>query len=414
VAEGTVVVAQVKRNLVRDLRSASSLSIEAIQGIAAVVEAMQEAQIEGLGPLGRPLAPISNGLRKVSFGTLRGVTELVGHLIDRGLAPLELVVGDQASVPWLDALVAVLNGVVGDYLTTIGSPLAISMELRYGGAPLLLEPNALSNALPKATGKLLVLVHGSCLSDGQWKQSGHDHGEALARDLGYTPVYVRYNSGLHISTNGEALANLLEPLLGAWPTPIEDFVLLGHSMGGLVARAACRAGEAAPHHWRTQLRKLICLGTPHHGAPYERAGNWVDIALGISPYSAPLAKLGKIRSAGVTDLRYGYVVDDDWKDRDRFERGEAATLVPLPAGVDCYAIAGSFSDHQDPKPRSDGLVPVESALGQADDPTRTLAFPRDHQAIVGHTGHLALLGAPDVYHRLRRWLSGDVGVPTPS
>ena len=395
-----------KRNLVQDLRAASSLTIEAIQGIAGVVEAMQEAQAKGLGVVARPIEPIHRGIRKISFGTLRGVTQLVAHVIDRGLASLEPVVGEQASAPWVDATLAVLNGVLGDHLERIGSPLAIRMEIRYGGAPLTLEPHALMEAIPEPTAKLVVLVHGSCVSEGQWKQSGHNHGEALARDLGYTPMYVRYNSGLHISTNGDALAELLERLVSAWPTALEDFVILGHSMGGLVARAACRAGEAAGHRWRPELRKLICLGTPHHGAPYERLGNWVDIALGMSPYSAPLSKLGKIRSAGVTDLRFGYISGDDWKHQDRFERGAPARLVALPAGVECYTLAGSMSERSRPKLRGDGLVPVDSALGKSDIPERNLRFPPDHQAIVTQTGHLGLLSSLEVYDILRTWLDG--------
>ena len=186
------------------------------------------------------------------------------------------------------------NGVLGDYLAQIGNPLAIEMRLRHGGHPLELERQALRLALPEATRKLVVLVHGSCLSDRRWTRQGHDHGAALARDLGFTPVYLHYNSGLHISSNGREFAALLERLVAAWPTPLDELVIVAHSMGGLVARSACHVGETAAHAWRSKLRKLVCLGSPHHGAPLERGGHWVDLFLSASRYSAPLARLGKI------------------------------------------------------------------------------------------------------------------------
>ena len=119
------------------------------------------------------------------------------------------------------------------------------------------------------------------MNDLQWKRKGHDHGAALARDLAYTPVYLHYNSGLHISTNGRAFAELLEALVRLWPVPLTELVLIGHSMGGLVARSACHYGALARHEWLRRLDKLVFLGTPHHGAPLERGGNWVDMLLGV-------------------------------------------------------------------------------------------------------------------------------------
>ena len=59
------------------------------------------------------------------------------------------------------------------------------------------------------------------MNDLQWSRDGHDHGTALAADLGYTPLYLHYNTGEHISTNGRRLANLLESLVQEWPQPVE-------------------------------------------------------------------------------------------------------------------------------------------------------------------------------------------------
>ena len=139
--------------------------------------------------------------------------------------------------------------------------------------------------------------------------------EDAARDLGFTPVYLHYNSGLHVSTNGRALAQQLERLVAQWPRPLERLVLLGHSMGGLLARSALYYGTQAGHRWPARLDDLVFLGTPHHGAPLERAGHWVDLVLGATPYAAPFARLGQVRSAGITDLRHGNLMDGDWVDR---------------------------------------------------------------------------------------------------
>src|SRR4030095_10668393 len=141
----------------------------------------------------------------------------------------------------------------------------------------------------------------------------------LARELGFTPLYLHYNSGRHISTNGREFADLMEALVGQWPVPVEELVIMGHSMGGLVTRSACYYSALAGHDWLRRLRKLVFLGTPHHGAPLERGGNWIEILLGVSPSNAPFARLEKIRSAGITDLRYGNLLDEDWEGRDRFE-----------------------------------------------------------------------------------------------
>jgi pimeloyl-ACP methyl ester carboxylesterase len=236
---------------------------------------------------------------------------------------------------------------------------------------------------------------------------GHDHGAALARDLGFTPVYLNYNSGLHVSTNGRAFAELLERLVAGWPVPVDELVILAHSMGGLVSRSACHAAERAGHAWRRKLRKLVCLGSPHHGAPLERGGHWVDLLLGVSRYSAPLASLGMVRSAGVTDLRFGNVLDEHWEGRDRFAHaGDSRSRLELPAGVRCYAIAATKTLHDaGGKLAGDGLVPVESALGRHQKPELTLRFPRTHQWIGFGMGHLDLLNRAEVYERIRTWVS---------
>jgi pimeloyl-ACP methyl ester carboxylesterase len=280
------------------------------------------------------------------------------------------------------------------------------MSLRYRGhavdaaAP---APSLRQAGAPPPASRILVLVHGLCMSDLQWRRDGHDHGIALAQELGCSAIYLRYNTGLHIDENGGSFDRLLESLVRNWPVPVEEVCIVGHSMGGLVARSACGHAQARGSTWLAHLRKLVFLGTPHFGAPLERGGRWIDFALEVSPYSAPLARIGKARSAGIRDLRHGVVTHD-------------GRHPPLPRGVRCYAAAAVVA-----KKRSlladrlvgDGLVPLHSALGRHRDRSRALGIPKAHRWIAYETGHLDLLRRPEVYRQLRRWL-GDGTLADPS
>jgi pimeloyl-ACP methyl ester carboxylesterase len=390
-----------------DLRGVSRLTIDGIAGIVDLVEAMHHNIASVPGFIAKAKRDRTTGITRLVYQGVRGVIALVGHALDGLLAGFQPLLGERSTWPGREALLAVLNGVLGDYLAASSNPLAITMRLRRGGVPLPTERQALAGAIPRAGGKLVVLLHGLCMNDVQWKRRNHDHGAALARDLGYTPVYLHYNSGLHVSVNGRAFAALLENLVRLWPVPLTELVLIGHSMGGLVAHSACHYGARARHQWLRRLDKLVFIGTPHHGAPLERSGNWIDILLSASRYSAPLARLGKIRSAGITDLRFGSLVDGDWKKRNRFERGGLRVAVALPKGVACYAIAGT-NGKKGSRPRErlsgDGIVPLESALGRHANPKLDLRLDASHQWVAYDTGHLDLLSRPGVYARIKRWL----------
>jgi len=392
-----------------DLRAASRLAIDAVVGITDLVEAMHHNIASASMPLGKPPGGSPNGITGLAYRTVRGVTRLVGGGIDIALAPLAALLEARESSSARDAVVAALNGVLGDYLAETGNPLAVSMQWRSKGKTLAAEKTALLAALPKVSGKVLVLVHGLCMSDQQWLRAGHDHGSELARDLGYTPVYLRYNSGLHISANGREFAAMLESLIASWPVPVDDLVILTHSMGGLVARSAHHYAKIAGHHWPEQLRSLVFLGTPHHGAPLERGGHWVDTILGVSPYTAPFTRLGKIRSAGITDLRFGDLRDEDWQGHEQHKRAKAARhALPLPAATICYAAAATTGEKQgdlNDRILGDGLVPVPSALGQHANPALDLAISADRQWVGYGMNHMDLLSSVDVYARIKQWLS---------
>ena len=371
----------INRGNLSDLRGVMRLAVEATVGVTDVVEKMHHTIQLGHAPLGASRADNTNGLTGFVYRSIRGTTRLVGKGLDAGLAPVTDMLPEDASNTTRDAFVSAINGMYGDHLVQTDNPLAIDMSLRY-------EEQA------AVTGKVLLLVHGLCLNDDHWTRDGHNHGEALANDLGYTPIYLRYNTGLPVADNGRDLADLLESALQDWPLPVSELAIVGHSMGGLVSRSACHHGSLAGHDWLQHLHKLVTIGTPHHGAPLERGGNWLEYAMDFSPYAAPFTRISTKRSAGITDLRHGSITDT------------MQDFVPLPEAVECYAMAatlGKKRSQMGEKLIGDGLVPLDSALGRHKDPGRTLLFHAHHQWIGFETGHLKLLGDPGVYAQLREW-----------
>ncbi len=385
------------RSQLSDFRGAARMIADAAEATTEVVEKMHRTIQVNPGTLGVSVTDRTKGITGLVYRSIRTGIRLVGQAIDAGLPPLMMLLPEGESTRVRDAYRSAANGVYGDYLARTGNPLAIDMSLHHRGRQVdLSDPTNLlrqhGDEVPAS--KLLVLAHGSCMNDQQWNRNGHDHGAALASDRGYLPLHLRYNSGLHIVSNGRAFAELLETLIGNWKLPVEELAIMGHSMGGLVARSACHYARAAGHAWPRYLRKLVFLGTPHHGAPLEQGGHGLDALMELSPYSMPLTRLSKARSAGITDLRHGTISADEYS-------------VPLPSGVKCYAAAavlaakrGLLSD----KLVGDGLVPLDSALGRHRDVDRSLKIPKSRQWIGYGLSHRDLLCDPEVYAQLRSWL----------
>ena len=212
-------------------------------------------------------------------------------------------------------MIAAIAGLTGDALEADGSPLAQPMAIRVGGEPVRPGAAALADAFPEATSRVVVFVHGLMETEFSWGAT-ETYGTRLARELGYTPVYVRYNSGLHISRNGRCLSDLLEELVAAWPVEVERIALVGHSMGGLVARSACQRGTEAGASWVALVKQSVSLGTPHMGAPLEQAVHVLSAGLAALPETRPFASFLRRRSGGIRDLRQGSLVDEDGRDCD--------------------------------------------------------------------------------------------------
>jgi len=391
-----------------DLRGISRLTIDAVTGLTKVVEAMHRNIACFPGFSGKATQKSMNGITGFVYRNIRRITNITGNVIDAALVRVIPMMSENASSPVRESLLAALNGVLGDYMTDSENPLTIFMQMRQNGQALKLERQALTDTIRQPATKLAIMVHGLCMNDLQWNRNGHDHGYAIARDMGYSTVYLHYNTGLHISANGRSFADLVENLVKEWPVPLEELVIISHSMGGLVSRSACFYGERAGHNWLGHLKKIIFLGTPHHGAPTERGGNHIDFILGISPYSAPLARLGKIRSSGITDLRYGSLADEDWEGRDRFKRcGDMRIPIPLPERAMSYTIAATVGKKRDDIRNilpGDGLVPIDSALGRHKKPDFDLSFPESRQWIAYGINHFELLNHPEVYEKIKEFL----------
>lgn len=392
---------------VADLRGYSRLAVDAAIGLTSLVETMHHNILRTPGILDTPTQEPTNGITGLVYKSIRGVTRAIGGGIDAAVARLVPMFGDGTTSTEREAVLAALNGVLGDHLQYSANPLAIPMRFRLDGHTLELTSAALATAMPGATGRVLLLVHGLCMNDLHWRHKGHDHGASLSVDARLTPVRLHYNSGLHVSENGRTMADRIETLVRAWPVPVNELVILAHSMGGLVTRSACHYAALMRHAWLKPLRKIIFLGTPHHGAPLERGGNWIDAVLDASPYTSAFSRLGKVRSAGITDLRHGNMVDEDWAREDRFARSRRKPcLVRLPTNVECYAIAASIATKTELAKNllGDGLVPLASALGQHQDPQRSLPFAKSRQWIGYGMNHLDLLDRAEVYARIRSWV----------
>jgi pimeloyl-ACP methyl ester carboxylesterase len=318
---------------------------------------------------------------------------------------------------YVDYAQSSLNGFWGDYLARKNSRLDLGMTLRHHGRHLPATSEAFAEAFPSPTGKLCVFVHSLAATEWLWSLSSETHygdpdvtfGTRLRDDLDYTPIYLRYNTGLHISENGKRLAKLLSDALDAYPVPVEEIALVGHSMGGLVARSAAHYGREHGHAWAQKLRHVACIGSPHLGAPLEKAVhvlthvlNRVDAAGAQVP-----AQLLNGRSAGVKDLRYGYIVDEEWDGRDPDEVfADARRNVPLVDGVGYYFLAATIS--RDPlhplgQLLGDLLVRLPSASGESPEPARRIHFSGG--AVLPGMNHIHIANHPEVYGALRELLA---------
>ncbi|MBI4208518.1 MAG: alpha/beta hydrolase [Deltaproteobacteria bacterium] len=301
-----------------------------------------------------------------------------------------------------DRYIAALNGVVGNSLEKQKSRFSIEMDFYANGKSI-----DWIRMGPKITEKICVFVHGSCDNEESW-QSHKGYGLILQKKLGYTPLYVRYNSGLHISTNGQKLSRLLRKLFRSHSEKIKEMVLIGHSMGGLVIRSAGYYGKKGHEKWVKKVSKIFLLGAPHSGSHVEKLGNLATNVLKTIPnfYTKIIAKLGNIRSDGIKDLRHGYLVDEDWKGKDPDPLLGMGRSVPLLDGVHYYIIAATLSKNPESLMAQlwgDGMVHPSSATGKSFLMSNPIAFPKENLRIFAGVSHIGLTHNSHVGRQIVEW-----------
>jgi PGAP1-like protein len=410
-----------------ELQAAGQLAGNAIGGLGGLVADMHEA-IAGrvfrvLGPMGAPVQVVHDGVSGVIYRSVRAGLQALprggAQLAALNAGPDTLALGD---TPGGGVTLAALNGAIGDALAQADSPLALEMTVRRDGGDVGLDARELALTFPDATPRVAVFVHGLIETEDAWVRpplSGRrppraSYGALLRDDLAYTAVYVRYNTGRHISDNGRALSELLEALVARWPVDVQELALVGHSVGGLVARSASHLGELDGCGWVVPLRHVVCLGSPHMGAPLEKAANVAGWTLGRLPETRPFAKVVNGRSAGIKDLRFGSCAEADWCDCDADELlTDRCNDVPFVDHAAYYFIGATlFRDERHPVGHvlGDLLVRLPSASGKGR--RRAVPFEVDRGRHLPGLNHFDLLNHPQVYDQLRDWLKAEPEQPT--
>lgn len=303
----------------------------------------------------------------------------------------------------LETTLAVLNGLVGNYLARTQNGLATPMGLYHREQPLAVEREALRAAHPEARPRLVVLVHGLMNTEHIWQMpDGSDYGSLLERELGFTACYVRYNTGRAIADNGASLSALLEALTQAYPVALEELLLIGFSMGGLVIRSACHNAVDQAHTWLPRVRRILYVGTPHLGAPGERLGKLTSNVLSSIPnaYTQLIAEIANLRSDGIQDLAHAALREEDRSlVRNPWDLRDARHPVPLLPEIQHHVIAGSlFVDPRLAFLFGDSVVPIASATykGQAQE-----ILPPERVHVLPGLSHIGLAHAPAVYQQIK-------------
>ena len=367
-------------------------------GIDAITELVHKTHVEvaerwtkraGMVPSIEPVADSVHAAHMagaaVNYATVklvsRGIGTVLGMVTDPLLKDTEEAVTplreDAAgSASWvLDHLECSLNGFIGDHLARQGNRLDLGMHLRHKGRAI--SPESLDAELPNKTGKVCVFVHGLSATEWSWVFYAESlwgdpascYASKLQEDLDYTCLFVRYNTGRHVSENGRALSELLEQISTHYSIPIEQLVLVGHSMGGLVARSAAHEAHRSSTGWIQQLKHVICLGSPHLGAPLEKGAHLLSALLQRVPAAGATvpASIINSRSEGIKDLRHGYTTEAEWRDADADAILEDNRQeLPLVQGVNYSAFAATVSkdpEHPTGKLLGDLLVRKPSASG---------------------------------------------------
>jgi pimeloyl-ACP methyl ester carboxylesterase len=381
-----------KRQTIAYLKGLTKLVIQATKGTTDLVETMHSTIERAHLPLGESRAATTSGITGLVYKSIRGGTQLVGTSLDYAMQTVIPLLNDEL-VPSRkkDVFLSIINGVYGDRLLLTENELALGMQFFHQNQAI---DSQLSSNLKSPSTKIMLFIHGLCMSHHCWESGGENLSSKMAETLGYTPVYLDYNTGRCIADNGLELAIQLEKLVDIWPVNVTNITIVGHSMGGLVARSASYYGEKNNCRWLHINKTLVSIGTPHAGAPLEKVASALENLMQLSPYAIPFVRLTKIRSQGIENLRYGEITTSD-------------KFVPLPIDVEYFALAATLNKQQKfttEKFIGDGLVTPDSAFGQGQDSSSTLLIPAENKRLIYELGHNEMLTDAGVFQQLETWL----------
>ena len=398
----------------KTIQGGTRLIFDAVHGVSNIVEHMHSTIARGTLPWSAPSATPGRApglITPAVYSTIRGTNGILreGADIALGLIPEDSHISANSG-PQLRATAAI-NGAFGDHLETTSNALAIPMGFHADGKPLELTTAALTTSFSDASPHLVILAHGLCLSELCWNRKGETSvGSRLQKELDCTPLYLRYNTGRHISTNGQEFSQLLERLCEEWPVPVESVSIIGHSMGGLITRSACWYADKQQHAWLGKLRRVVFMGTPHHGSVVAKAGQALDSVLQKLPHLSPFA-ISKHRSAGIKDLTHGDLLDEDWQDCHPHQpRRDNRRAVPLMPEVDYYFVAATVGRNlDDPLGHAlgDMLVRLDSAVGSHKKQHKTLAVNLENCKVFHEKNHFDLLNDERVHHQVIDWFQSS-------
>ncbi|HYD75193.1 alpha/beta hydrolase [Ramlibacter sp.] len=377
---------------VRDLRGGVRLAMDGVRLGIDRVEAAHDRMARIDPPVrGTRILRPTTGWGAAFYHGLRGTAGLAGGAMDLVLASVQASLADPPRErapaepsPTREAVLAVLNALAGEHLHRTDNPLAIATRLQRPAGT--------------ATSRVLVLAHDFGLDDLHWNRHGHGQARALAEALKTTPVHAQYNTGRPVAALGRELAAELQALLSHWPEPLQDVVLLGHGMGGLVLRSALHHAGRTGMTWPARVGHAVFLGTPHGGAEPQQVLAWLArLGAGRAAALLPLGRLARHRSAGMDDVIHGNVLAVDSRTGTSAPADSAAGLPPT---LRTYAVAGAIGDGS-----SDGLVSVASALGREPGPHGTLPLADEHRWVAQGVDHMGLLSSDAVFRTMQQWLS---------
>ncbi len=394
------------------------------------------APVEPLTTSARTVQVVHDAAAQGVYRTIRVVNRGVKQALDTGLAfiqdktthsragewlqPATPVRSDAAGTwPWLmDHGESALNALYGDYLHDRGNGLDLGMTFRRHGRILSLQPGALTQHLPRDDGKICIFIHGLGCTEWSWSISaeefygdaGVNFGSMLESDLGITPHYVRYNTGRHVSENGKLLAGLINRLMEIYSCDLREIILVGHSMGGLVARSALHHGHTHGLPWAQRVKHVFCLGSPHLGAPLEKILRIASYLLRSFPSAGTEVPADVIdsRSSGIKDLGLGYTQEAEWMNQDPDELfwDQPRYRQPFVRDVNYYLIGATFTrdvDHPLGRLLGDLLVRPASATCGTGHGQQHYTFTMGR--IFSGISHMHLANHPDVYAVIKQNIS---------